>query len=47
MLIELGFLTNTEDEKLITSPAWRANMARVFSRAVDRYFGDRLAEGPN
>ncbi len=47
VLIELGFLTNTEDEKLITSPTWRANMARAFSRAIDRYFGDRLAEGPN
>ncbi|MEQ8266788.1 MAG: N-acetylmuramoyl-L-alanine amidase [Parvibaculum sp.] len=47
VLIELGFLTNRDDEKQITSPAWRARMAKSFSRAVDRYFGDRLAEGPN
>ncbi|WP_083762720.1 N-acetylmuramoyl-L-alanine amidase [Parvibaculum lavamentivorans] len=47
VLIELGFLTNADDEKLITSPSWRANMARALSRAVDRYFGDRMAEGPN
>lgn len=47
VLIELGFLTNRDDEKQITSPAWRATMARSFSRAIDRYFGDRLAEGPN
>lgn len=47
VLIELGFLTNAEDEKQLTSPAWRATMAKTLSRAVDRYFGDRLAEGPN
>ncbi|MEP2869809.1 N-acetylmuramoyl-L-alanine amidase [Parvibaculum sp.] len=47
VLIELGFLTNPEDEKQLTSPAWRATMAKTLSRSIDRYFGDRLAEGPN
>ena len=47
VLIELGFLTNPEDEKQLVSPAWRATMAKTLSRSVDRYFGDRLAEGPN
>ncbi|PKQ01325.1 MAG: N-acetylmuramoyl-L-alanine amidase [Alphaproteobacteria bacterium HGW-Alphaproteobacteria-12] len=47
VLIELGFLTNPDDEKQLTSPAWRATMAKTLSRSVDRYFGDRLAEGPN
>ncbi|MCF8470408.1 MAG: N-acetylmuramoyl-L-alanine amidase, partial [Parvibaculum sp.] len=47
VLIELGFLTNSQDEKQITSPAWHTKMARSLSRAVDRYFGDRMAEGPN
>ncbi|MBO6634106.1 N-acetylmuramoyl-L-alanine amidase [Parvibaculum sp.] len=47
VLVELGFLTNPEDEKQLTSATWRAEMARTLSRAVDRYFGDRLAEGPN
>lgn len=47
VLIELGFLTNPDDEKQLTSPTWRATMAKTLSRSVDRYFGDRLAEGPN
>ncbi|MFN4355653.1 N-acetylmuramoyl-L-alanine amidase [Parvibaculum sp.] len=47
VLVELGFLTNRDDEKLLTSTAWRAGMAKTMSRAVDRYFGDRMAEMPN
>ena len=47
VLIELGFLTNSQDEKQLTSPAWHSKMALSLSRAVDRYFGDRMAEGPN
>lgn len=47
VLIELGFLTNGTDEKRLTSPKWRTSVATSFVRAVDRYFGDRLAEGPN
>ncbi len=47
VLVELGFLTNRDDEKLLTSATWRAGMAKTMSRAVDRYFGDRMAEGPN
>jgi len=47
VLVELGFLTNREDEQQITSPAWQRRMAGTFVRAVDRYFGDRLAEGGN
>jgi N-acetylmuramoyl-L-alanine amidase len=47
VLIELGFLTNRDDEKQLTSSTWRAKTAAAFVRAVDRYFGDRLAEGGN
>ena len=47
VLVELGFLTNPEDEKQLTDATWRASMAKTLSRAVDRYFGDRMAEGPN
>jgi N-acetylmuramoyl-L-alanine amidase len=47
VLVELGFLTNGADEKRLTSSAWRTSVASSFVRAVDRYFGDRLAEGPN
>lgn len=47
VLVELGFLTNHEDEKLLTSSTWRASMAKTMTRAVDRYFGDRMAEMAN
>ena len=47
VLIELGFLTNADDEKRLVSPAWRTSVAGTFTRAIDRYFGDRMAEGPN
>lgn len=47
VLIELGFLTNRADEKNITSPRWRTKVASSFVSAVDRYFGERHAEGPN
>ncbi len=46
VLIELGFLTNPNDEKQLVSSAWRTGVAGSFTRAIDRYFGDRLAEGP-
>lgn len=47
VLVELGFLTNATEEKRLTSPKWRTTVSNAFVRAVDRYFGDRLAEGPN
>lgn len=47
VLVELGFLTNSTEEKRLTSSKWRTSVASSFVRAVDRYFGDRLAEGPN
>ncbi|MEN6541048.1 N-acetylmuramoyl-L-alanine amidase [Parvibaculum sp.] len=47
VLVELGFLTNATEEKRLTSPKWRTTVSNAFVRAVDRYFGERLAEGPN
>ncbi len=47
VLVELGFLTNSTEEKRLTSPKWRASVASSFVKAVARYFDDRLAEGPN
>jgi N-acetylmuramoyl-L-alanine amidase len=46
VLLELGFLSNEEDEKQLTSEAWRERMAGAISDAVDRYFKKRLARGP-
>lgn len=45
VLIELGFLTNREDERQLTSSKWRKKVAGSFVRAIDSYFGGRYAEG--
>jgi N-acetylmuramoyl-L-alanine amidase len=38
VLIELGFLSNSQDEEALTSPKWRKGMARAIARAVDAYY---------
>lgn len=45
VLLELGFLSNRDDEKSLRSSKWRKNVATALTRAVDSYFGDRYAEG--
>jgi N-acetylmuramoyl-L-alanine amidase len=37
VLIEIGFLSNKEDEAQMTSPEWRARTARWLVRAIDRH----------
>jgi N-acetylmuramoyl-L-alanine amidase len=44
-LIELGYLTNPSDEKLLVSPEWQAETAASVVDAIDAYFGNvRAAE---
>jgi N-acetylmuramoyl-L-alanine amidase len=43
-LVELGYLSNPEDEKLLTSPAWRETTAEAMARAIDTYFRLRVAQ---
>jgi N-acetylmuramoyl-L-alanine amidase len=45
VLLELGFLSNPEDEKLLLDAAWRDKMASLISDAVDRYRARALANG--
>jgi N-acetylmuramoyl-L-alanine amidase len=45
VLLELGYLSNEADEKLLSSPQWRAGAAKAVARAVDNYFSNRLASG--
>ena len=47
VLIELGFVTNKEDVKSLTSEAWRARTADAVVQAVDTFFTTRLAGGQN
>ena len=38
VLVELGYLSNRHDEKLLTSSAWRARMANAIVTAIDGFF---------
>jgi N-acetylmuramoyl-L-alanine amidase len=43
VLIELGYVTNPQDLKLLTSEAWRARAADSMVQAVQTFFTTRLA----
>jgi N-acetylmuramoyl-L-alanine amidase len=43
VLIELGYMTNKSDLKLLTSEAWRAKTAQTMVKAVDHFFRTRVA----
>jgi len=47
VLVELGFLTNHTEERELTSGKWRDRVSASMVSAVNRYFGDRSAEGMN
>ncbi|UXN08516.1 N-acetylmuramoyl-L-alanine amidase [Bartonella sp. HY328] len=42
VLIELGYLSNPDDEKLITDLAWRHNMVHMISNAIEKYAQMRM-----
>jgi N-acetylmuramoyl-L-alanine amidase len=46
VLLELGFLSNPDDEKHLTSETWRAAMADKVGAAIDSYFAKRVARMP-
>lgn len=46
VLLELGFLSNEEDEKQLTSDIWQDRMAGAIGDAVDNYFKERVARAP-
>jgi N-acetylmuramoyl-L-alanine amidase len=41
VLIEMGYLSNREDERLLTSRSLRRNLILAIARAIDRYFAAR------
>nr|WP_244506372.1 N-acetylmuramoyl-L-alanine amidase [Pararhizobium polonicum] len=45
ILLELGFLSNKEDEKLLVDPAWRRKVAGLLAVAVRNYRGGAVANG--
>ncbi len=46
VLLELGFLSNPDDEKRLTSEAWRERTADAVAESIDVYFAKRLARNP-
>lgn len=38
VLLELGYLSNTVEERRLTQPRYQARMAKAIVRAIDRYF---------
>ena len=46
VLLELGFLSNPDDEKQLTSEAWRDRMTDSVAAAIDGYFAKRIARMP-
>jgi N-acetylmuramoyl-L-alanine amidase len=46
VLLELGFLSNPDDEKRLTSDAWRDNTAAAVAESIDGYFAKRIARNP-
>lgn len=43
VLVELGFLTNAQDEEILQSAAWRANAAERIVLAIGNFFDSRVA----
>ncbi|GAA0771498.1 N-acetylmuramoyl-L-alanine amidase [Roseibium denhamense] len=46
VLVELGYLSNEHDEKLLITEEWRGRMATAMTEAVHRFFRPRLAGTP-
>lgn len=44
VLVELGYLSNSHDEKLLISNEWRDRMADAMVESVDTFFRPRLAQ---
>ncbi len=47
VLIELGYLSSQQDEKLLLSTEWRARMAQAMTNAIDAYFKPAQAISQN
>lgn len=46
VLLELGYLTNSSDEKLMTDAEWQETISKSVTNAISTYFGERHARAP-
>lgn len=46
VLVELGYISNAEDEKMMGSEAWQRNVAQAVTAAVNDYFKRQVARQP-
>ncbi len=44
MLVEIGYLSNGQDEKLLTSDEWRGRTADALGNAIVGFFGSKYAD---
>ena len=43
VLVELGYLSSRDDERLLTSASWRKGVAQAMAKAIEKYFAQQLA----
>ncbi len=46
VLVELGYMSHKDDEKLLNSAPWQKKVAASIGAAVDSYFSKRTARAP-
>ena len=45
ILLELGYISSKQDERLLLSTKWRRKVADAMVRAIDAYFRDQRIAG--